>query len=201
MAMSQFVEGGAFKSTTGKYMYVLWAKTRFDNSEYASTTYTFPASFGISSLYKADINFASSALKSLLSSTTLTLTGIPMFFSDTPALFKSRIAARLSIDEDSSSATDTESTSISSDIEFKGFPNPFSTQVTFSFNLATQDVINLNISSISGNQVATVLNDATLEAGNHSILFNNPNLSPGIYFARLSGNKNGNKNIIKLSIE
>ena len=76
----QGVKGFAFKRFDGTYVYVLWAKTVIDNSEYASATYSFPAEMGISQLTRYDWDYSDTHQSSVVDATGIPLTGRPSFF-------------------------------------------------------------------------------------------------------------------------
>jgi hypothetical protein len=65
------------------------------------------------------------------------------------------------------------------------YPNPFSSQTTFDIHLQNSAKVKLTIYSSMGQIVATIL-DEPLEKGDHLVTWNAGNLSPGIYFYRLS---------------
>ncbi len=200
MALPATVEGGAFKSATGKYIYVLWAKTTTDNAESSYVKYTFPASLGLTSLYKAEWYFAISDYKSLITTTTVELGASPVYFSnalEAVTLFNSRNTIRQESDSTSTVSEVKENATVT---EFKGFPNPFSSQLTFTFNLTKTDVVSLNIFSMAGNQVASVLNNTQLEAGTHMFTLDNQSLPAGVYFGKFVSNS-GYKDVIKLVAE
>lgn len=80
LAMPATVEGGAFKNNTGEIMYVLWAKTKTDQSESASVTYNFPSLLNLNTLkrYNWDYSITNNVLSN--NSTGVLLNGSPSFF-------------------------------------------------------------------------------------------------------------------------
>lgn len=82
MGLTDDVRGGAFKDANGKFIYVLWAKTTIDNSEFGDATYSFPSSFNHSQLYKKEWYYASSNDEELIASTNIQLTGTPIFLTE-----------------------------------------------------------------------------------------------------------------------
>ncbi len=67
----------------------------------------------------------------------------------------------------------------------KLYPNPFSDNITFAFNLSTCSDVTIDIFDIQGEKIATVFNTA-LPAGNHEIKFDGVSFKEGVYFFRLS---------------
>ncbi|MEM6965580.1 MAG: lectin-like protein, partial [Bacteroidota bacterium] len=81
------MNGGAFKNSLGQYTYVLWAKTTVDQSEFASASYTFPASMNIGNLDRMNWDFGYTGITSNVTSQNIQLDASPTFFipnSNTP---------------------------------------------------------------------------------------------------------------------
>jgi pectate disaccharide-lyase len=80
-------------------------------------------------------------------------------------------------------------------IKLKGFdlaqnyPNPFNPATTIQFSLENTSLVVLKIYDITGNEVATLLNE-NLASGTHKVNFNASHLSSGVYFARLQAGTN-----------
>jgi ligand-binding sensor domain-containing protein len=64
------------------------------------------------------------------------------------------------------------------------YPNPFNTTTTISYQLAYPSLVQLSVYGISGQKVATLVNDYK-NAGIHNIRFNGSNLPSGVYFYRI----------------
>jgi predicted acyl esterase len=64
------------------------------------------------------------------------------------------------------------------------FPNPFNPATTIRFDLAAAQQVRLDVFSMSGQQVATLV-DGFMPAGTHTIPFNARNLASGVYVCRL----------------
>ncbi len=69
------IAGGAFRSATGDYVYVLWAMTDKDLSESASAVYRFPESMKV----KQMMTTAWNEKQTTIAGSSLTLTGEPVF--------------------------------------------------------------------------------------------------------------------------
>ncbi len=82
MNLPNSIDGAAFKGADGKYQYVLWAKTTQDLSEYASATYSFPASFNIGQLKRQEWNASFTGNSQLVGPNNLQLTGRPIYLSE-----------------------------------------------------------------------------------------------------------------------
>jgi len=76
------LDGGAFINDQGEYTYVLWAKTTQDRVESANGTYSFPASFGLSNVYKKEWRFAETGIQSTISANGIALTERPIFITE-----------------------------------------------------------------------------------------------------------------------
>ncbi len=68
---------------------------------------------------------------------------------------------------------------------FQNFPNPFNSATTISYDLKIAGHTALNIYNITGQIVESLVDEDQL-AGNHKVVFNNPSLPSGLYFARLT---------------
>lgn len=76
-------DGAAFLDQNGHYHYILWAKTQEDLSEDVSATYSFPNSWGISTLQKRTWEHSENGEVSLLGAQDIALIGEPIFLKDT----------------------------------------------------------------------------------------------------------------------
>jgi hypothetical protein len=68
---------------------------------------------------------------------------------------------------------------------YQNYPNPFNPTTTIQFDLMDQSVVTLKIYNILGQEVATLLDHATLEDGTQEVEFNASTLASGVYFYRL----------------
>ena len=57
LSLPDDIDGAAFASETGDYIYVLWAKTYIDRSEQANASYSFPNNFGLDIFRNAAMEF------------------------------------------------------------------------------------------------------------------------------------------------
>jgi spore coat protein CotH len=67
----------------------------------------------------------------------------------------------------------------------QNYPNPFNPSTTIMFSLPEQSEVRLEVFNLLGEQVAMLMN-SRCSAGMHSIVFNAPQLSSGLYFYKLS---------------
>ncbi len=82
MNLPSNLDGGAFVNEQGEYVYALWAKTTIDRVESASGTYSFPASFNLSTVYKKDWDYGQTDAVSSISSNGISLTQRPIFVTE-----------------------------------------------------------------------------------------------------------------------
>lgn len=68
------------------------------------------------------------------------------------------------------------------------FPNPFNPSTTISFDLSSDQFVNLSITDIQGRQVTT-LTDSRWTAGTHTLTWNAKGIPSGTYFATLRAGK------------
>lgn len=69
----------------------------------------------------------------------------------------------------------------------QNYPNPFNPVTIINFSVPTKGHVRLDVYSLTGQQVATLLNGQLLP-GNHKIVFNASDLSSGVYFYKLKTN-------------
>jgi hypothetical protein len=65
------------------------------------------------------------------------------------------------------------------------YPNPAVQTTTLSYRLANASSVMLYLSDMMGRRIATIVDGAQQEAGEHSIEFNVADLSPGLYIYTL----------------
>jgi hypothetical protein len=64
------------------------------------------------------------------------------------------------------------------------YPNPFNPSTQIPFELAERSEVTLTVYSILGHEVASLVNNRSMNAGTHVVTFNADNLSSGIYIYR-----------------
>jgi hypothetical protein len=69
------------------------------------------------------------------------------------------------------------------DFVISTYPNPFNASTTLYYSLPNPDHVTLSVYSLTGQKVATLVDD-TMNAGTHSAIFDGNGLSSGIYFYR-----------------
>jgi len=109
-----------------------------------------------------------------LTSSYLNATGCADFF------ILSREKPTTSIEEQSSSGMLTDV------ILNQNSPNPVRLHTAISYTLAETGAVSLSVYNINGRLVETLVNGETLEAGNHSCLWNTGEICSGIYFYRIT---------------
>ena len=67
----------------------------------------------------------------------------------------------------------------------QNYPNPFNPSTTIKFALPVEENVVINVSDITGKQVAELLNQK-MQAGYHEIKFDGSNLSSGVYFYKIT---------------
>jgi len=82
MNLTADLDGGAFLKPNGEYVYVVWAKTTIDLSEFASGSYSFPASFGFNNVWKKEWDFSQNLVTGQISSNNIPLDATPIFLTE-----------------------------------------------------------------------------------------------------------------------
>jgi hypothetical protein len=67
---------------------------------------------------------------------------------------------------------------------YQNYPNPFNSETTITITVPKQSHINLDIFSIDGEQVATLIREP-IPAGQHHIIWNARGMPSGAYLYRL----------------
>jgi len=67
----------------------------------------------------------------------------------------------------------------------QNYPNPFNPATQIQFELPAQQVVNLSVYDLTGRQVATLVQNESIQAGVHTVSFDATNLSSGVYMYRL----------------
>jgi photosystem II stability/assembly factor-like uncharacterized protein len=68
----------------------------------------------------------------------------------------------------------------------QNYPNPFNPTTMINFGLKENSIVSLKIYNTLGQQVATLLDNQKIDAGNQSVEFDANQLSSGVYFYRLA---------------
>ncbi|MBI5216799.1 MAG: carboxypeptidase regulatory-like domain-containing protein [Ignavibacteriae bacterium] len=68
----------------------------------------------------------------------------------------------------------------------QNYPNPFNPTTNFEFRIANFGLVTLKVYNLLGQEVATLLNNREMEAGEFSVPFDASHLTSGIYFYRVT---------------
>jgi len=81
---------------------------------------------------------------------------------------------------------------------YQNYPNPFNPNTMIRFSLPKDDVILLEVYSILGEKVATLINSEKMTAGSYEIEFNGTGLTSGVYIYKIItiGNTQSNKMLL-----
>ena len=72
----------------------------------------------------------------------------------------------------------------------QNYPNPFNPATTIKFGLAKDQVVDLRVYNVLGQQVAVLINNQSRPAGSYNLQFNAANLASGTYIYRLTAGNN-----------
>ncbi|MEK6615213.1 MAG: T9SS type A sorting domain-containing protein, partial [Bacteroidota bacterium] len=82
-------------------------------------------------------------------------------------------------------------------VKYTFYPNPFTEHLHIDFLLEKNSPVLVSVYNSMG-QLIEVLAKGNYEAGEHTLLFNNPSVKPGLYFVRLDiGDKHYTKAVLK----
>jgi len=71
----------------------------------------------------------------------------------------------------------------------QNYPNPFNPTTEITFDIPVSSPVTLKVFNILGQEVRTLLNNETLDAGQHTLQFNASELGSGIYFYNMQADK------------
>ncbi len=161
LKLPENVDGAAF-SKDGEFIYALWAKTKQDNKEESSASYTFPAAWMVEGFKKYDWNYT-------VTKKSADGTGGKVQLNASPAFFVLESDYVLGVN----------------DAEDQGlviFPNPATDQLTISMKQGAKSLQQGAIYNVQGQRVQTFKIDQATE---NQIL--DLNLASGLYFIRMEG--------------
>ncbi|GEM_PF-3230709 len=69
----------------------------------------------------------------------------------------------------------------------QNYPNPFNPTTTISYSLPFTSTVTMKIYDVAGREVATLLNQATMDQGDYEMTFDGSMLASGMYFYKISG--------------
>jgi len=68
---------------------------------------------------------------------------------------------------------------------YQNYPNPFNPTTNIDFDLPQSATVTMMIYNMLGQEVATLINNESMEAGNQTVMFNASNYASGVYFYRI----------------
>ncbi|MEM8485058.1 MAG: T9SS type A sorting domain-containing protein [Bacteroidota bacterium] len=84
-------------------------------------------------------------------------------------------------------STDIEEAGIPTDFALmQNYPNPFNPSTAITFNMPQAETVNLSVFNLLGQRVATLIDGAQLQSGQHTVSFDATNLPTGMYIYRLT---------------
>ncbi len=69
---------------------------------------------------------------------------------------------------------------------YQNYPNPFNPTTVISYSLSVNSVVTVKVYNMLGQEIATILKNEEIEAGNHEVIFDASAFSSGVYFYRLT---------------
>ncbi|WP_276480498.1 T9SS type A sorting domain-containing protein [Paraflavitalea pollutisoli] len=178
MNLPSNIEGGAFRDTLGKYIYVLWAKTNTDFSETANATYSFPAAMNVTpELDLRRFDWSVTQTVSRIAPTNIALTSSPIYLSEDLDI--------LPIDDDKPGPPPPTNNTFAVNV----YPNPATAATTLTFTIQGKATVNVKIFNAEGQLVKTVVSGKAYAAGTHIVPLPITSLPSGAYYCRWESDK------------
>lgn len=159
------LKGAAFKDDeTGEIMYVLWARTRTDQSEYITGSYSFPEALRTERFLKYDWDYGQTNEEQTMDPANVPLNGTPIFLtpSDRPA-----------------------DTPEEESVDLQIYPNPIKKTFTVSFAVGVEGPVSIDLLNAAGQYVHTFVEAENFPGGLHQRDFQYNANANGLYFIRI----------------
>ncbi len=179
---SDSIRGCAFSNANEEVMYVLWARTSIDSSEYAYQLYDFDDSLNIESLERYPWHYLTSKMTDTIATLDVPLTGEPIFLK---AVFKEEMQDTTVRDTVNSVVN----TLVLDKIKVNVYPNPTQGDFTTTFYLKKSDRITASLFDVNGKMVREVIKEKNFNSGEVSFNTEIATLSGGIYYLKIRGEK------------
>jgi hypothetical protein len=172
------VDGAAFKDATGKFTYVLWAKTTTDLVEGSTATYSFPAALSLSPrMNKREWDWTESNTVTPISSQNIPLTGTPIFLNEE--------TQTVPLPEKPPPTGPGEEEGPGRDLALSIYPNPVTDMAYIRFTLKAPTTVRLTLYTADGKYVGMAIPNIRYEKGAHHVpLELTRSLSSGVYICR-----------------
>jgi hypothetical protein len=170
--------GGAFRDDIGRYTYVLWSKTKTDNSEVSPATYAFPAAMNVAPEMERRLwDWGKTNTTDIVQASSVALNGAPIFLSESFTL--------LPVDE-------TPRPPVPVEKEYSAvtvYPNPAAAKASIGFTLKEKARINVDIYNAEGQFITKAVADRALTAGSYTIPLPVQQLVSGVYYCHFKTEK------------
>jgi len=170
------IEGGAFLDSTGRYRYVLWARTTGDWNENASATFAFPAALGVApNMEVRAYDWSFTGATSIVNSNSVPLTGTPVFLTEDFTVLAS--------DDKPKPPPANKEFSVSI------YPNPATSATAINFTLKGNAKVNVAVYNAEGRLIKTILTSRHYSTGTYSVPLSIQELAAGVYYCRFETEK------------
>jgi len=189
ISASDSLRGCAFSNKEDEVIYVMWAKTSIDSSEFAYQIYDFDESLNLESLERFPWHYLTSQMTDTISTTEVPLTGSPIFLK---AIYKEEMMDTMMTQDTTNMDTTVSSIDRLTDLDqinVSVFPNPTQGNFTTTFYLKKSDRITAALYDVNGKRVKEVFNNENFNSGEVTFKTDITTLSGGIYYLKIKGEK------------
>lgn len=163
------IDGAAFSKSGVKDIFALWAKTKTDQSESATASYTFPALFSVTGFIVKDWKYAQTNYSNTITGAKVNLSGSPVYITVDANLSNFSIPSAIHSENKNTIAI--------------VYPNPFNNEISLRF-LVKSAKIKVIVADILGTILYEQLYDTNEKT--EPLRLNTTSWTPGIYLIKVS---------------
>lgn len=192
---SDSIRGCGFQNEEGEAIFVLWAKTYYDSTEYAVQNFSFSDSLNLENLERFSWHYMATDTSDIISPVDIPLTGDPIFlkanFKKIPPKIDTLDTPLINVVfyDNADTTTSVSVPVLPENPNIKIFPNPIRDGFNVSFYLKKAEKLNIALFDSKGQPVREIFVDENRQPGEVFFFTKRGNLPPGVYFLKIDGQK------------